>query len=52
MRKIVALRNAGSNWCSYPVNGNVIAAVGLFDRVNLWDVRLKRIVQTAVLENS
>lgn len=49
---MTTLMNAGSNWCSYPVNGNMIAAVGLFDRVNLWDVRLKRLAQSAILENS
>jgi hypothetical protein len=41
------LRNADSCWCSIPLNYNVIASVGLFNRVNIWDVRMRQLVQCA-----
>lgn len=49
LRKIRNLQNADSCWCAYPVNYNVIACVGLFNRVNIWDVRTRLIIQTVVL---
>lgn len=49
LKKVRSLQNADSCWCAYPVNYNVIASVGLFNRVNIWDVRTRSIVQSAML---
>ncbi len=50
-RPFAFLRNADSCWCSVPLNNEVVAAVGLFNRVNIWDLRSRRLVQCARLEN-
>lgn len=49
LKKIRSFLNPNSCWCAYPVNYNVVASVGLFNRVNIWDVRTRCLVGSSLL---